>query len=116
MSPRAPKVSQRAAKVSQSEPKGRPNDAKRRQKGATWEPKGAKRDPKDDQNASKNGSSEKVTKREPKRRAHGLPVKRFWNLFPSKIDVQIDTKIDAEIVMSSDEKSMQKWSGNSAEI
>ena len=109
-------MSQRAATVSQLEPKRRPNGAKRRQKGAKWEPKDAKRDPKADQNASKNGSSEKVTKREPKRRAHGLPVIRFWSLFPSKIDVQIDTKIDAEIVMSSDEKSMQKWSGNSSEI
>ena len=101
-------MSQRAAKVSQLEPKGRPNGAKRRQKGTEWESKGAKRDPKDVQNASENGSSEKVTKREPKRRAHGLPVIRFWSLFPSKIDVQIDTKIDAEIVMSSDEKSLQK--------
>ena len=102
--------------MSQLEPKGRPNGTKRHQNGAEWEPKGARRDPKDDQNASKNGSSEKVTKREPKRRAHGLPVIRFWSLFPSKIDVQIDTKIDAKIVMSSDEKSMQKWSGNLSEV
>ena len=107
---------QRAAKVSQLEPKGRPDGAKRRQKGAEWEPKGTKRDPKDDQNASKNGSSQKVTKREPKKRAHGLPIIRFWSHFPLKIDVQIDPKIDAEIIMSSDEKSMQKWSGILSEI
>ena len=94
MSRRPPKVSQRAPKVSR--------------KGAKSEPKGAKREPRGNQNASKNRCSEKVVKMMEKggtARLHDIP---FWESFPSKVDEEIDAKIDVEKVMEIDEMSMRK--------
>ena len=71
------KVKERAPKVSQGTPKVS-------QKGAKGSQKGAKSEPRGDQNATKNRSSEKVAKREPKVSPRQDEMGAFWEPFSIK--------------------------------
>ena len=64
--------------------KGSQKGAKREPKGGKREPKGAKCEPKDDQNASKNLSSEKGSKMREKRSPHIQFAGLFWEQFSIK--------------------------------
>ena len=107
VSQRAPKVSQKGAKGSQKGAKGSPKGAKGSQKGAKRRQRGAKSEPKGDQNASKNRSSEKVAKREPKRHAAGLFLGAIWEPFSIKNEIKIYANICVEKVMKINEKTMR---------
>ena len=97
LSPGWAKVKERGTKVSQGTPKVTQKGPKGSQKGAQSEPTG-------DQNASKNRSSKKVAKREPKGWFPGIELVRFGSHFALKIDEKIDAKIDAEKVIKNHEK------------
>ena len=79
-----PKVSQKGAKGSQKWASGSQKWANGSQKWANGNQKGAKSEPRGDQNASKNRSSEKIAKREPKGSPHQDEMDDFWEPFSIK--------------------------------
>ena len=109
-------------KGSQMEPKGchkglkrQPNGAKRMPKGAQSEPNGIQRPPKGSQRAIKMHPRIDLRTRSRKGSQNGRTILYFlvpfWSNFLSKIDEQIDAKIDAEQVLKLGEKTMRKLIG-----
>ena len=93
-------------------PKGSQKGDKGSEKGATWRPKGAKSEPRGDQNASKNRSSEKIAKREPKGSPRQDEMGPFWEPCSIKTAIENSFKNRSRKNRENNGKRLPTWSQN----